>query len=111
MAENRYKKEILLEDERNRNVSSVVKYGPHLFLASSDGHRDIKTEKIQPELDNQPIPQCNNAYGRQALRLQKVGYGGDSAVWIENFTSGQYWRLERMATCLITLERKAINLR
>ncbi len=98
MAENRYKKEILLSDERNRNVAAVVRYGPHLFLSSSDGHRDINTEKIQPELDNQPIPQCNNAYGRQALRLQKAGYGGDSAVWIENFTSGQYWRLERMAT-------------
>ena len=27
-----------------------------------------------------------------------MGYGGDAAVWIENFTSGQSWRLERMAT-------------
>ncbi len=61
MAENRYKKEILLSDERNRNVAAVVRYGPHLFLSSSDGHRAINTEKIQPELDNPPQPQCNNA--------------------------------------------------
>ncbi len=92
------KKEILLADERNRNMAAVLRYGPYLFLSSSDGYRDIETEQINPELDNQAIAQCNNAYGRQALRLQKTGYSGNCAVWIENFTSGQHWRLERMAT-------------
>ncbi len=98
MTELTYKKEILLEDERNRSMAAVVRYGPHLFLSSSDGHRDIKTEKVDPELDWQATPQCHNAYGRQALRLQKAGYSGDCAIWIENFTSGQSWRLERMGT-------------
>ncbi len=98
MAENRHTKEILLADERNRNMAAVLRYGPYLFLSSSDGHRDIRTEQVDPELDNQAAAQCNNAYGRQALRLQKAGYSGDCAVWIENFTSGQHWRLERMAT-------------
>lgn len=98
MAENRYKKEILLGDERNRAMAAVIRYGPYVYLSSSDGHRDIKTQQVDPELDNQAIAQCNNAYGRQALRLEQIGYGGDSAVWIENFTSGQHWRLERMAT-------------
>ena len=32
-----------------------------------------------------------------ARRLEAAGYGGDCAIWIENFTSGQHWRLERMA--------------
>lgn len=98
MAATRYNKEILLADERNRNVSAVVRYGPHLFLSSSDGHRDIATEQVDMELDDKATPQCNNSYGRQALRLQKAGYSGDDAIWIENFTSGQSWRLERMAT-------------
>ena len=98
MAENRHKKEVLLGDERNRNMAAVLRYGPYLFLSSSDGHRDIQTEQVDPELDNQAVAQCNNAYGRQALRLEKTGYSGDCAVWIENFTSGQHWRLERMAT-------------
>ena len=98
MAENRYTREILLADERNRHMAAVLRYGPYVFLSSSDGYRDIQTEQVNTELDGQAIAQCNNAYGRQALRLEKVGYGGDAAVWIENFTSGQSWRLERMAT-------------
>ena len=98
MAENRYKKEILLADERNRDMAAVLRYGPYVFLSSSDGHRDLVTQRVDPELDGQAVPQCNNAYGRQARRLEQVGYGGDAAVWIENFTSGQSWRLERMAT-------------
>jgi enamine deaminase RidA (YjgF/YER057c/UK114 family) len=98
MAENRYKKEILLEDERNRGMAAVLRYGSYLFLSSSDGNRDLKTEKVDPELDAQATPQCHNAYGRQALRLQKAGYSGEDSIWCENFTSGQSWRLERMAT-------------
>ena len=98
MAENRYKKEILLEDERNRSLASVIRYGPYLFLSGSDGNRDIKTEQIDPELDWQATPQCHNAYGRQALRLEKAGYSGEAAIWCENFTSGQSWRIERMGT-------------
>jgi len=98
LAENRYKKEVLLGDERNRANSALVKYGPYLFLSGSDGNRDLKTEQVDPELDWQATPQCHNAYGRQALRLQKAGYSGEDAIWCENFTSGQSWRLERMGT-------------
>ena len=98
MAENLHKKEVLLADERNRHMAAVLRYGPYLYLSSSDGFRDLTTEQVDPALDNEAIAQCNNAYGRQALRLTKTGYSGDCAVWIENFTSGQHWRLERMAT-------------
>lgn len=98
MAENRYKKEVLLGDERNRANSALVKYGPYLYLSGSDGNRDLKTEQVDPELDWQATPQCHNAYGRQALRLQKAGYSGEDSIWCENFTSGQSWRLERMGT-------------
>lgn len=98
MAEHRYKKEVLLGDERNRANSALVRYGPYLYLSGSDGNRDLKTEQVDPELDWQATPQCHNAYGRQALRLQKAGYSGEDAIWCENFTSGQSWRLERMGT-------------
>ncbi|MEK9659067.1 MAG: Rid family hydrolase [Chloroflexota bacterium] len=94
----RFKKEVLLADERNRALSALVRYGPHLFLSGSDGNRDLDTNAIVPELDWQATPQCHNAYGRQALRLEQAGYSGEAAIWIENFTSGQHWRLERMAT-------------
>jgi enamine deaminase RidA (YjgF/YER057c/UK114 family) len=92
-----YSKEILLEDERGRGFAAVAKYGPYLFVGGSDGHRDLKTEQVVPELAGKPIEQCRNSYGRIDQRLRKCGYGGDCAVWIENFTSGQEWRLERMA--------------
>ena len=98
MAENRYTKEILASDERNRDLAALVRYGPYLFLSGSDGNRDLKTNKIDLDLDWQATPQCDNAYGRQALRLQQAGYSGEDSIWCENFTSGQSWRLERMGT-------------
>ena len=98
MAERRHAKEVLLEDERNRNLSALVRYGPYLFLSGSDGNRDLSTQLVVPELDGEAARQCHNAYGRQALRLQQAGYGGEDSIWVENFTSGQSWRLERMAT-------------
>jgi enamine deaminase RidA (YjgF/YER057c/UK114 family) len=98
LAENRYKKEILLTDERNRDLAALVRYGPYLFLSGSDGNRDLTTNKIDPGLDGQATPQCNQAYGRQASRLQQAGYSGEDSIWCENFTSGQSWRLERMGT-------------
>ena len=98
VSQERLRKEILLDDERNRGVPAVVKYGPYLFVAGSDGHRDLDTDKIEPRLYEDAAAQCRNAYGRAARRLEKAGYGGNCAVWIENFTSGQHWRLQRMAT-------------
>lgn len=98
MATSGYKKEVLLDDERNRGIAAMVKYGPYLFVAGSDGHRDLKTEKVDPELYNKPTLQCHNAYGRVARRLTEAGFAGSCAVWIQNFTSGQHWRIERMGT-------------
>jgi len=92
-----YEKEVLLEDERGRGFAAVVRCGPYLFVSGSDGHRDLQSERIAPELAADAIGQCRNSYGRVDRRLRRCGFGGDHAVWIENFTSGQEWRLERMA--------------
>lgn len=88
---------VLVEDERNRGFPAVLKYGSFLFMSGSEGHRDLATEQIVPALDGKAIEQCRNSYGRVARRLEKAGYSGDCCIWIENFTSGQHWRLERMA--------------
>ena len=92
-----FRKEILLEDERGRGFPAVVRYGPYLFVSGSDGHRDPKTERIVPDLAWQTVEQCRNSYGRVQRRLEQCGYGGSCAVRIQNFTSGQEWRLQRMA--------------
>lgn len=92
-----WKPEVLVEDERGRGVPAVVRFGPYLFVAGSDGYRTLETEQIDPKLAEDAIAQCRNSYGRVKARLNKAGYGDDCAVWIENFTSGQHWRLERMA--------------
>jgi enamine deaminase RidA (YjgF/YER057c/UK114 family) len=87
----------LVEDERNRGIPAVVGYGPYLFVAGSDGHRRLSDETIDPSVTDDAIAQCRNSYGRVARRLERAGYSGDAAIWIQNFTSGQHWRLERMA--------------
>jgi enamine deaminase RidA (YjgF/YER057c/UK114 family) len=97
MPEPSYAKEILLEDERGRGCAAVVRCGPYLFVGGSDGHRNLQSEQIDPELAGRAIEQCRNSYGRIDRRLRACGYAGNQAVWIENFTSGQEWRLPRMA--------------
>jgi enamine deaminase RidA (YjgF/YER057c/UK114 family) len=92
-----WKREVLVEDERGRGTAAVVRFGPYLFVAGSDGYRRLTDEQIDPALAEDAIGQCRNSYGRVARRLDAAGYGGDCAIWIENFTSGQHWRLERMA--------------
>jgi len=92
-----WKPEVLVEDERGRGIPAVVRFGPYLFVAGSDGYRTLEDERIDPALAEDAIAQCRNSYGRVARRLKAAGYGGDCAIWIENFTSGQHWRLERMA--------------
>ena len=86
----------LVEDERGRGFPAVVRYGPYYFVSGSDGHRRLADERIDPESAENAETQCRNSYGRVARRLEQAGLGGDSAVWIENFTSGQHWRLQRM---------------
>jgi enamine deaminase RidA (YjgF/YER057c/UK114 family) len=97
MAQETWRKEVLLQDERGRALAAVVKFGPYLFVAGADGHRDLNTNEIVPELAHQAMDQCRISYGRVAQRLERAGYGGNCAVWIENFSSSQDFRLERMA--------------
>jgi enamine deaminase RidA (YjgF/YER057c/UK114 family) len=92
-----FKREVLVEDERRRGIPAVVRFGPYVFVAGSDGYRRLSDEHIDPKLADDAVGQCRNAYGRVKRRLEAAGYGDDCAVWIENYTSGQHWRLERMA--------------
>lgn len=92
-----YQRRVHLEDERGRGFPVVIQYGPYIFVGGSDGHRSPATETIDPELFNKAVEQCRNSYGRVQQRLTKAGFSGSCAVWIQNFTSGQHWRLERMA--------------
>lgn len=92
-----HQRRVHLEDERGRGFPVVIQYGPYIFVGGSDGHRTLATETIDPELANNAVEQCRNSYGRLQQRLVKAGFSGRCAVWIQNFTSGQHWRLERMA--------------
>jgi enamine deaminase RidA (YjgF/YER057c/UK114 family) len=91
-----WRRETLVADERGRPIPAVVRYGPYVFVAGSDGYRRLEDEAIDPHVAEQATQQCRNSYGRVQRRLQQAGYGDESAVWIQNFTSGQHWRLERM---------------
>jgi enamine deaminase RidA (YjgF/YER057c/UK114 family) len=92
-----YEREVLVPDERGRAFPAVLRYGPYLFISGSDGERRVSDEELDPALAENAIEQCRNSYGRIKQRLNRAGYGDDCAVWVENFTSGQHWRLERMA--------------
>ncbi len=91
-----WKRKDLVADERGRGFPAVVKYGPFIFVSGSDGHRDPATEAISVKFTDDATAQCRNSYSRIVARLEKAGFSGDCAVWIQNYTSGQQWRLERM---------------
>lgn len=93
----RYQKEILLDDERGRGFAAMVRAGPYLFLAGSDGHRTLDTEAIDPEIAWQPEAQTRNSYDRILRRLERCGYGAPSVVWLEHFVSSQEWMQLRLA--------------
>ncbi len=96
MVSSQWKREDLVEDEQSRGFPAVTKYGPYIFVSGSDGHRDPATERISVKFADDATAQCRNSYSRIAARLEKAGFSGDCAVWIQNYTSGQQWRLERM---------------
>jgi enamine deaminase RidA (YjgF/YER057c/UK114 family) len=91
------KKEILLADERNRGFAAVVRAGPYLFLAGSEGHRSTVTQKIDPDVTWQPEAQTRNSYDRIVNRLELCGYSADCVVWLEHFVSSQEWLHLRLA--------------
>src|SRR5688572_18875792 len=97
MLAERLRKEVLLEDERGRGFAAVVRYGPYLFVSGTDGYRDLDSGEIDPALADRPVEQCRNSYGLIKRRLERAGFGGDCAVWVENFTQSQEWRFPRMA--------------
>lgn len=88
--------EVLVDDERVAGVPAVVRYGEHLFISGSEGHRRVSDEQVDPEAADNAEVQCRNAYGRIARRLEQAGYSGECVVSVQNFTSGQHWRAQRM---------------
>jgi enamine deaminase RidA (YjgF/YER057c/UK114 family) len=98
MAVTSYRKEALLPDELGRGFPALLKYGPYLFISSSEGYRDPDTEQLDPNLTHKPIEQCHNAFRRIEMRLEKAGYSRESVIRIMTFNSGQEWSLKRMDT-------------
>ena len=41
-----WKREVLVADERDRGIAAVVRFGPYLFVAGSDGYRRLSDEQI-----------------------------------------------------------------
>jgi enamine deaminase RidA (YjgF/YER057c/UK114 family) len=91
-----WEKTVLVADERRPAVPAVIRFGPHLFVSGSEGHRRLTDEVVDPELADDADAQCRNAYGRIAERLKKAGYSGECVVSVQNFTSSQHWRAQRM---------------
>lgn len=56
----------------------------------------MSDEQVDPEAADNAEVQCRNAYGRIARRLEQAGYNGECVVSVQNFTSGQHWRAQRM---------------
>ena len=72
-------------------VGRVVRAGPFLFVGGCDGHRDLDSGRIVPELAGNAKNQCENAYGRLARSLNEAGSSTSAVVRLDHVTSSQDW--------------------
>jgi len=88
---NEVAKKILVRDDPVEGLAGLIKAGPFLFTAGCDGHRDLATGKIVPELAGDVERQCENAYGKidELLGHADAGYSG--VIRLDHVTSSQDW--------------------
>ena len=91
------RKTILASDELADGLAGLIQAGPLLFTAGCDGHRDLGTAKINPELAGNPEAQCENAYGRVGALLRRANADFPSVVRLDHATSSQDWLPRRQA--------------
>jgi len=72
-------------------LGRVMRAGPFLFVGGCDGHRDLDTDRIVPELAGNSKVQCENAYGRLARSLSEAGSSVGAVVRLDHVTSSQDW--------------------
>jgi enamine deaminase RidA (YjgF/YER057c/UK114 family) len=68
-----------------------VRAGPFLFVGGCDGHRELGSGRIAPQLAGNAKAQCENAYGRLARSLNEAGSSTSSVVRLDHVTSSQDW--------------------
>jgi len=84
-------KTILVRDEPTKGLAGLIQAGPLLFTAGCDGHRDLATRAIVPELAAEAERQCENAYGKIGELLLRANAGYANVVRLDHVTSSQDW--------------------
>ena len=84
-------KTILVRDDPAKGLAGLIQAGPLLFTAGCDGHRDLATREIVPELAAEAERQCENAYGKIGELLRRANAGYANVVRLDHVTSSQDW--------------------
>jgi len=84
-------KTILVRDDPVEGLAGLILAGPFLFTAGCDGHRDLATGKIVPDLAGEAERQCENAYGKVGALLKRANADYSSVVRLDHVTSSQDW--------------------
>ena len=84
-------KTILVRDDPVEGLAGLIKAGPFLFTAGCEGHTDLATRKIVPELSGEAERQCENAYGKIGELLSRANAGYANVVRLDHVTSSQDW--------------------
>ncbi len=90
-------KTIMVRDNPVRGLAGLVRVGPLLFTAGCDGHRELETGRIVPELQGEAERQCENAYGKIANLLRQGGSDVSAVVRLDHVTSSQDWLPRRQS--------------
>lgn len=93
----RHSKRIIVRDDPVAGLAGLIQAGPLLFTAGCDGHRNLATGAIDPELAAAAEAQCENAYGKIGALLRHANAGYANVVRLDHVTSSQDWLPRRQS--------------
>ena len=88
-------KEIVVRDDPIAGFAGIVRAGPLLFTSGCDGHRDLTTDEILPELWGNGSRQSEISYARMVSLLERAGAKPSAVARIDHFVSSMDWIDER----------------
>ena len=90
-------KHIISRDNPILGFAGAVAVGPLVFTSGCDGHRNMKTNKIDPATADKVEEQCERSYGQAIALLEKAGASAATAVRVDHWTASQEWLPRRAA--------------
>jgi enamine deaminase RidA (YjgF/YER057c/UK114 family) len=90
-------REVFAKDDPVPGFAGAVRIGGLVFTSGVDGHRDPKTNAVDPKTADKVEEQCERSYGKAIALLEAGGSSAANAVRVDHWTASQEWLPRRAA--------------